>query len=201
MFAREGRGIVREVGEGELAQVIGVSRDVRSRDQGGLFEVAVGEVPVGVGGGDHARLALGGEGCPPDEWGVTVDEDDTAHAWLGGVNGLEGRRFFGKDLGEAGRSRAEVLSEAFEVIKVVPDEGGDADAVGFGFGDAQLEGAEEARAAWDANAHEAELAQVLLPLAQADTVLATKVIEDFLEAKMVVRWELDGAQDHVEDPA
>jgi hypothetical protein len=201
VLAGEGGCVIREVGEGEFPEVEGLGGDVGACDEGGLFEVAVGEIAVRVGGGDDAGLDVRWKGDPPDQRGMSVDEDNPAHTGFGGIDRLKSGGLLGEELGEACWAGAEVLREAFEVIQVVADELGDAHTVRLGFGDAQLEGAKEAGASRDTNAHEAELAEVTLPLSKADAVLAAEVVKDGLEAQVAVGWELEGAEDCVEDPA
>jgi hypothetical protein len=44
MVARDGRSVVGQSGDGSFSQVVDVTGDVTARQDGGLFEVAVGEV-------------------------------------------------------------------------------------------------------------------------------------------------------------
>ena len=78
---------------------------------------------------------------------------------------------------------------------------GDADPVLVGVGEAELEGAEEARTAGDAYSHEPEFAQHLLPLADADALQALEGREYGEETLLAVVRELEGSQDCVDDSA
>jgi hypothetical protein len=108
VLARQSRGVVGQVSQGEFTEVKGVGRDIGAGHQSCLLEVAVGEVTFGVGGGDDARLDLWWEGCPPDDGAVPMDEDDTPHAGLGSVDRLERGWLFREEFGEARGPREEV---------------------------------------------------------------------------------------------
>ena len=123
----DSRGVVGEASQGELAKVEDLGGDVGTREEGGLFKVAVGEVPVGVVEGDDPPLDLRREGHAPQHGPVALGEQDPSHSGLGGVDSLEGRRVLVYHFGYAGWTGAEVLGEALEVVEVVPDVPGDLD--------------------------------------------------------------------------
>ena len=78
---------------------------------------------------------------------------------------------------------------------------GDSHTVGVCFLQAQLEGSKEPSTARDADAHEAELTEHLLPFPNADALLASQHVEDLLESLLAVFREFEGALDCVDDPA
>jgi hypothetical protein len=72
--------------------------DVELCEHGGLFEVAVGDLPAGVGDGHDGGLDVGREGVTPVVRGPVGPVEDTAHADFGRVCGAEGQGALRHDL-------------------------------------------------------------------------------------------------------
>ena len=119
---------------------------------------------------------------------VAVGKDDATHTHLRGVVRTDDGGLLRDDLGDTGRTGAEVPREAFKVVEVGPDVLGDTDAAVPRLSETELEGTKEASAARDTDGHETELADDLLPLLDADAPLVTEGVEDLLEALDTVSW-------------
>ena len=119
---------------------------------------------------------------------------------LGCVDRADDRGLFWDDLGEARRARGEVVDQCLELVQVPAQVPRDPHSVSVGVGDAELKGAEQAAAAGDAQRHEAELAQVLLPLSESHAFAVSQVVEDGAEPGEAAFRELQGAGDRVQDP-
>ena len=89
VLAGESWSVVGEAGKGELADVISLCRDIGPRQEGGLFQVAVGEVPGRVVPGDQSGLDVGGKRFPPEDGRMAGGKQDSSHAGLGSVDRLE----------------------------------------------------------------------------------------------------------------
>jgi hypothetical protein len=116
--------------------------DVPVRDEGGVFEVAIGDVPCGVVVGGDATLHVGGECGAPEDGRLVVSEEDTSHAGLAGVSCAQHHGLVGDDLAELSGPSRHVLDEPLELVEAVADRARDADAAGGAMREGELERAE-----------------------------------------------------------
>ena len=106
----------------------GVGYGCRVRDHiqvgehGGVFEVAVGDSPMGVCGGNEAALDLGGEFVPPDMGSAIGGEEHPSHPRLTGVCSAENRRRLRHQLREVGGPLTQAGRQTTEGIKAAADE-------------------------------------------------------------------------------
>ena len=201
VVAGDCRRVVGQGGGGQLADVVGLGDGVMVGHQGSLFQVAVGEAAGRVVGGDHAVLNVLGEREPPERRGVSFGEEDAAHAELGGVSGAQDSRLVRHDFAETCGARAEAEREGFEVVQVGADVLVDPNAMVVGALEAQLEGAKEAGAAGDAKGHKAKFTEEFLPPLDTDALVVPEGVEDCVDARKAVWWELELLLEDVEDPA
>ena len=180
--ARDRRCVVGEACGGQLTDVAVMGHDVGSGQHGRLLQVAVSEVPLRIVSGYDPGLDVGGERCPPEEGRLLLGENDTPHSHDGCIIRTDDRGLFWDHLRYAGGPGAQVVCEALEVVEVGSDVLGDFDAPVPRLRESQLEGTEETRTAGDADGHEAELADNLLPLTDAHSALPTEGLEDAVQA-------------------
>jgi len=95
-----GGNVVAEGVDGAIARVSGSRYDVALGHNGGLFEIAVGDSPVGVLGGDESVLNHGGKWVAPDVASSGTVKEVAAHAGSRGICSAEVGRVLGDQLGE-----------------------------------------------------------------------------------------------------
>jgi hypothetical protein len=124
-------------------------------EDGGMLQVAVGDVAMRIFHGHEGCLHVGREGHAPVVSVAAVVEVDTAHASAGGVRSTEEGWQLGHQLGQVSGTRAEAGSKAGEGIEVAANEGVQAHAVVAGFVLSPLQGTEQASGTGDGERHEA----------------------------------------------
>ena len=195
------RGVVAVGFQGRIAHVMAVGHDIQVAQEGGLLQIAVGDVAGGVGGGDQGSLDVGREGVPPVITLAGVVEIHAAHAGPGCVSGAQQGGLLGDQFGQVGGARAQASSEATKGVEVAAHEGGDADPVVRGLVLGDLERAEEARRAADGCGHKAEAAKDTAPDFGTDALDALQLREDGVQSLLAMGRELDGFPGRVDDPA
>ena len=140
----DGGGVVVESGQREFAHIVEGDGDIGLGEDARLFEITVGQIAGHVFRGYDPLLDVAGECRPPECRGMTWDEDDAAHACLGGIDGADGRGVVRDDLGQACGPLRDISGQGFKVAQVVAEVRGDAYPVSVGMSQTELECAEEA---------------------------------------------------------
>jgi hypothetical protein len=200
-MARQGGSVVGTGGDSELAGVEFLTRHISLGQDPCVFKVTISEAARRIGCGNDLTLDVLRKGASPEEGRMVGREQDTTHASFGGVDRTQNARMVRNYLGKVGGSFQQAVGQLFEVIQVVTDVLGDSNPVLGGITEAEVEGAEEARATGDGDRHEPELTNDLLPLPQADAALAPECRELGQEAEAAVFRELNGLEDRVQDPS
>ena len=108
-----------------------------------MFQVAVGEVALGVVEGDETTLDVVREGEPPQVAVAKGVEEHTSHSGFGGISGSQERRVLRHELGKVGRAVSQASSKRCEGVDMSAQGFGDADAtVGHSI-ECHLQGAEQ----------------------------------------------------------
>lgn len=162
------RGVVAEVLEGGVAHVVAVSHDVGLGDESGVFQVAVGDVPGGVGRADQGGLHVRGKGVSPVVALPSVIEVHAAHAGSGRVSGTEKGGKLWHYLGKVCGSGAQAGGQPTEGVNVAVHEGGETDPVVGGLVLGDLQGAEQAGRSRDGGGDEPQPSEDAAPLLSAD---------------------------------
>ena len=194
------RRIIRQREQGALTEVKKAIRQHRLRKYPCLFQVAVCESPRQVGFSHELRLNGGREGMTPHNGLLTGREEDATHAGLGCIGGPHNGRVVWDYLGQPRGAFREALCQSFKVVKVVSDVLVDSDAVFVGVFEAQLQRREQAAGTWDCQRDKTQLANDLLPFAQAHPTLAPQFVEQGLDSDLAVVGELNGLCQGVDDP-
>lgn len=203
LFAGSGdrRGVVAEVVQGRVTDVVAVRHDVELREKRGLLQVAVGDVAVRVVGGDEGPLDFGRESQAPVVTGAGVVKVDSAHTGACRIGGAEQEWQFGHQFGEVGGASAKAGRKAPEGVEVAADVGVESDAIVPRLVLRPLQGAEESGRSGDGEGDKAELAEDAAPLLAAHATGITQVGEHLVKGFLAVRGQFDRLAHRVDDPA
>ena len=97
--AGHSRGVVREVFDGGVADVVAVGHDVRLSNEGRLFQVTVGDVASGVVGAYQGGSHVRGKWVMPVVTSPGVVKVHPAHARTGCISGPQESGLLRHDLG------------------------------------------------------------------------------------------------------
>lgn len=190
--AGHGRGVVTHGLEGGVGDGMAVGHDVMVCEDGGIFQVAVGDVAGRVVGRHEGGLDVVRKREAPVVAAAGVVEVHAAHALSSSIGGAKEQRELGHKFSQVGRPSAEARCEAGEGVQVAAHEGVEAHAVGASLVLRPLQGAEQSLGSRDGHGHEAELAEHAAPALSAHPLGSLEFREEVVEHELAVRRELDG---------
>jgi hypothetical protein len=169
-------------------------------EEGGLFQVAVCDVPVGVVGGDQGGLHVFRERVAPVETLACVVEVHAAHARPSGIGGPKQRGLLRDQFRQVCGASAQARGQAAKGVDAAADEAVEAHSVLAGLVLRPLQSAEQRDGSGNGRCHETKLAQHAAPFLCADPLDVAQFREDLLQGLLAVGWQLDGLSHSVNDP-
>ena len=126
---RHSRGVVRDIGDGGVANVIGLTHNVGLGNEPSMFEVTVSDKALGVVEGHQVVLDVSCERLLPDVRVQGGVKEHASHTWLGSISGSQQCRLLGDKLHEVGWPGAEASSQMSKVSDVGAEVLSDVDLV------------------------------------------------------------------------
>ena len=195
------RSVVGEVVGGGVDNWEVLGLDGHLTKESTVLQVAVGDGPGRVVGGDNVGLDVRRKRQSPQVGLESVVKEDTAHPSLGSISRSEVGRSLGDDLCKVSGSVTQTGSQVGKGIHMSPEGAVDPDPVTFGLGECQLQGAEETCRTRDCHGDKLKFPKDPLPFLGADAVGTSQPLEDVRQGLLPVSGELQGLPQRVNDPA
>lgn len=198
----QGRDVVAHVGKGKVFDPDVLGEDVLMGDEASQFEIAVVDAASGIRECDEGCLDRLRESCSPEHGTRVRYEPDTTHTLATGIDCAQPRGVVFDDFFQSGGPGVQFQRQGGEVVELVADRSGDADAVvGFVLLESRLESREETPRARNGQSHAAQFPDHLVPSVRRDSVMASEFNKDIVESLGSVLGQLDCAANSVEEPA
>jgi hypothetical protein len=140
---------------------------------------------------------------PPEHWSCVRYEPDTPHALAAGVNCAQTGWIIFRNFFQSRGSGVQFERQGGEVVQLVADGGGDADAdavVRFTLLQTGLESREQAASSRNRQGHASKFSDHFVPSESRDAILTAELGENIVKSLGSVEWQFDCSANGVEDP-